>query len=787
MMTGEKRSKEYTKIFIKKITASLTAFFFYTSFLLIPSHQARADFKPLADPNSVAAFQALCEDMGLVINLTRTYRKLFKITSEANTQTVSGLAAYLADESDYIPKMCSLIMAVATASNTAGVLRAARIANQVAKLGLVNELDAIEDTIDIADFVQNLSKVKDSKDLKYKILNANNHARIIRYLQTWGGLTDGSDGVAEMGAALDAQGQMENLAGQLFSGCKVPLKKNQAPSNDIFDADGKKLSPQALRTIENKKTKALEVASEALAESNAAHKLLNKMIAAVAVSPEELRSDSYMVNKFRTEAIWLSFGFLPPQSTNKVGVDVVIQDCPKDEFRDTPRVKNGKLVICKQTSDKNAYYANQGSIDGAQCSRDKKKEYDATAWMVKNMVILADRYYNYQSLSAALNVCPYGGVEAALGEFTIGGLKPEKNEDLAEKLKEANLRTLEENCQKKDRDEQFKQLGKLGPIGTDQWSYNVDSTEIKCKPTRQQRADSAETVYVKNKNINNMRDLIKVYSERFEKFADYKYALHLTENPVSKGFRYVVGNLERGLADLSSSSSISGWDDQAGLRTTSNQLDLIRSWKQFSSCHRPSTLKRRYPDEYKKTYITDKDGQVRGVQRELNILLDKCLIDDVKNPSGKIFEETFYAMMDATERYFNAQKSALEVDLRMGRYRGNYSDKDKVVCEQALNITDINLATAQATIRMYEAFANAERRRSEDRLKEEADKKEIQSAQDEFDTILSLTTELKEKELKRLLLNKVDIERNQNPDFKGLTPSLMNQRKMEKASMFKNP
>lgn len=780
MRIRKEQPKEHAKVFLRKITASLTAFFFYSSFLLIPSNQAKADFTPLADPSSVAAFQAICEDMGLVINLTRTYRKLFKIKTKTDTTSVSGLAAYLADEADYIPKMCSLIMAVATASNTAGVLRAARIANQIGKWDLENQLDAVEDTIDIADFVQNLSKFKDSKDLKYKILNASNHARIIRYLQRNAGLTDGSDGVADMSAALDAQVQMSNLAGQLFSGCKVPVKKDQAPSDKIFDADGKELNPGALIAIEGKRAKALTLASESLREADAAHKLLNKMIATVGTSPEEVRSDSFMLMKFRTEAFWLSFGFLPPGTATKVGVDVVIQDCPKDEFREKPRVRNGKLVICKQTTEKNAFYASQGSVDGSQCSRAKKGEYEATTWMVKNMPILANRYYNYQSLSAAVNVCPYS-LEQALGEFTIGDLRPEKNEDMAEKIKESNLTTLEENCKKKDMDEEYKKLSKLGPIGTEQWDFNVDLNKLKCKPTRQQRADVAETVYVKNKNINNMRDLIKVYSDRFQNYADITYSLHLTDNPVSKTIRYFVTTLERGAADATSSSSISRWNDQAGLSNTSGQQALQREWRQFSTCHRPATLKRRYPSEYKNAYIEDKkSGEISEVEGVLAPLKNKCLLEEAQLPSGKIFEQTFEAMMDAMESYFNAQKNALEVDLRMGKFRGAFSDKDKVVCEQALNITDINLATAQATVRMYEAFANADRYNRERHLKEEAEKKDMENARNELNNVLTMTTNLKERELKSLLLNKVDIEGSRNPDFKGMTPSLMNQRKMEK-------
>lgn len=740
---------------------------------IVPSPEARADFQQLGDASSVANLRELCDDIQAVTTIVRFYRKAFKISAARDTTTFSGITASLVEEADYIPKMCTLIMAVLTARNTEGILRAARIASRIAGLGLENEIDFAEESIGMYDFASRLTKIKDNRDLKQKLLNVNNHARIVNFMQRWGLAGDGTEGAKREAAAMDRQSKMVEITTKLFEGCRRPIFKPTDPSM-VPTPDGE-LSPIQALLLFDKTDEAVKRRDGALVDANKAHETLNHMLAQIISDPTELESASYILAKFRREAFWLSVGYIPPTGDAKTA--------PKSKFIPNEHAEYGAGEKIRELDHEEfdmtgVFYEDQGTSDASQCFRKNKDKYQAEAWLMNNTTVLIDRYIKSKEIAQAVEVCP-GSPEEAIDGVNVDMVAP-KNKDpgLAEAVAKINSKRVEDNCQKLDVAEHMKRLRKLKSLGDEP----LETAELRvqqndCKPTLEDEIRLTPITYVDNESIKNMRDFMTYYNDKFAYWVETQYHMAIKENPVSNSLRnFVADPINEFMAGIFPNSKRSKWDPNDAKRLSDEQRKFYSDWRQFSFCSLPRTLEKRYPDEFETASKNMKDDP-----EALTSLIRKCKFDENQPAANdRIFEDFFRGMLASMEVFEKSRQTIMQTDLIMGAYRTGANLKNKKGCLEPLMPTDINMAMAKSVTVLFEEIADAHAFQREVQLKSDEEKAQAKEAAAQIQRIWAVTANMKKTTEAKSLLYRYDLNNGDNADYQGMMPSLIEQRVKEK-------
>ena len=747
--------------------------------VMLYAPRSYADFKPLGGVTQIENLSELCNDIQKVMTITQFYQKALMVSAAKDTTTTSGITFSLANNADYIPKICSLMMAVLTARNTEGVLRAARMAARISGSTLETQIDMLEDSIGLYDFATRLSQVKDNRDLKNKILNVNNHARIVNYMQRWYPrlFQEREDEAKRVAAAIDRQSKMTEITTKIFEGCR---QTNFAPSDPtkVPTPDEELSLPAALR-ISQEMEDGVRMRDMGLEGSDKAHKVLNNMLRQIISDPEELESASYILAKFRRESFWLSLGYRPPTSDkktpprSKVVPNKAAERGTGDEVRPLDTEKFEMAGV---------FYVDQGTSDGSQCRRENKPTYEAEVWLINNTNILIDRFIKSRSIADAVTVCP-SSPDEAINNTEVLHMAPQiKDRGLADLLAKVNARTVADNCQKFNVKAQAEKMAKLENLGTRNTDFDGMRMQVdKCAPTKEDEIRLKPINYVERENVRTMRQWISHYNERFASWVNFNYQLVLTENPISNSLRdYVADPINQAMTG-GRKTSTTAWDPNAARRLSPEQIRFFQDWRQFSFCSIPATLERRYPIEYANAFETKDPEAMATVVR-------KCEFEETQNAANdRIFEQYFYGMLDSLEAFQEGRRKILKNEIIMGAFRKGANLKNTKSCKEDLKPADFEKAMVQTNTVLFEEIADMyEFMRDSDRRRNESE----QQARDEMNKIMNIwevSTAIRREERARGQLYKNDPRNGETADFHGMMPSLNQQRKIQQREQYNIP
>ena len=742
--------------------------------LSCPWQRAKADFTPLGSASSVTQLREICDDIQSVVAIVQFYQDAFTVTAARDTQSVSGITYSLAQRADMIPKICSLVMAVLTAKNTEGILRAARLANRLTSAGLDTQIDFAEDSISMFDFLSRLTKVQDNRDLKQKLLNVNNHARIVNYMQRYNLFGDGTEGAIRESVAIDRQKKMEEITTQLFEGCRKIIGKPVDPSKlQTPDGEVPFFTAQGLLT---KSVEAVEEQSLALKDIEKTQAAINKMLTKVIMEPDELESSSFILSKFVREGYWLSVGFIPPRNFSKS--EPVVEFVPEPYAANRPPDSvSKKLPIREERDMKDVFYNDQGSFDGAQCLRKNKSKYQAEAWLVSNVNWLTDPFLKGLSISKAVDVCPTSPDEALDG-LQVSMIAPEiKDSGLAQSLATQAAKDFSEHCQKTDQAELAKKLEKLKALGDDDPAFSGLRVQVdNCKPTFEDDVRLKPITYVNIESIKNMRDWMNHYSKQFSHWIETKYQLSLAENNVSSGVRnYVADPINKLFSGFYPNSRKSAWDPLAAQRLSPEQTRFYQDWRRFSFCTLPSTIKRRYPEKAELLKSMKNDSQ------EYLAIVKQCEFDE-SQPSANdtIFEDFMYGLIDSIERYHKARAVVLKTDLRVGAYKKGANLKNKRACDETLKPMDIATIQAKSNVFLFEEIADLHAFQRQVTLKRDQEDAKAKDSMAEVQRIWEMTNSMKATMDDQNRRFQYDPNSGDGADYDKMMPTLPENRMREK-------
>lgn len=165
-------------------------FIFSLAFLILPSvsvsrssHSLFLDF-PIAKADD---FKSLNDQMGgqriqelaVACNFVDRISAVMTVLNQSAAIMANGAAVSITATANVIPTVCNMVMAILSAKNLDGVLRAARMANRMAQTGHETSLDFIEDSVDLAISLDEFGKSKAS--FVDKALNAGMYAKVLNY------------------------------------------------------------------------------------------------------------------------------------------------------------------------------------------------------------------------------------------------------------------------------------------------------------------------------------------------------------------------------------------------------------------------------------------------------------------------------------------------------------------------------------------------------------------------------------------------------------------------------
>ena len=671
---------------------------------LTPSRSARADFTPLASPGTVANWASFCNDLNSVIQIITLFNQQVTLggASSAAAPVTGGLIA-LAEQGQTISRICSLVIAAATAKDINGVLRAAQILNTLTYNSLEDQIDHFEAAMSFYDFATNL---RDSHQTsKQKALNVNNWSRVLNYSFATFNL-DGIDArrkIVENTLRLDQAQGLEEMTDAVY-GCRkaiAPLKSGEAL---LPDGPTKKATIDNLAKTMDKYGK---IRDSAAGHVEKIQKILLKMLAEVS-QPKELSNAAALVDTFTRKAFWVSVGYIPP--TDKKLEDGTTAVVPSPYQKYAP--PNGSQPagsaaafpprpaseIKKDTS--NVFYKSKGTILSGFCDISQQPTYQMELWAAANIDVLADRFIRGSTIADAVQACPLLGEAAALYSTPIAAFHPPLKENVIAKPAEVSD-AVEENCKLTNVKNLYKDLKDLKSLGNDPGFGGVDSySQTNCRPTATQEIRNTPITWEENENIQNFDQFVTYYNDKFNAYIDQNYALILSENAVFRGVQYAAGSFSKLAAgERDDIGTRNTWNANNGNQENPEQLRFFNAWRTYSLCSIPSYLARKYPD--KKDLITNLGKPENNTAFDTLVLT--CRADERKTASNKdIFRDMFVNGL-AAELQILAQAKAeiFKADLKLGSFKSG-SRRKPATCIEDSRPQDVNKVIAMAAIQNAE-------------------------------------------------------------------------------------
>ncbi|RYZ93253.1 MAG: hypothetical protein EOP06_01590 [Proteobacteria bacterium] len=685
-------------------------------------------------------FEAFCNDAEGVVQVMSYYQAAFNLKAASEPLTFSGMAAALASQGDFISKACNVILSATTAKSTQDVMNTSRKIAAMTGTGLDSHLDAIEDAISLADFATSAADNKRGGSLKDKLLNKNNHRRLIEPLQRNGIIADGGQAATEFMIDQAVASELEALNEQAFMGCHEPLDNDATKDRKGKPVDGSD-GPLAITTVEkmgDKRAKDIDSLNRNNILVSQMHELINKMILAVSGDPKEAKAALYAFNGFVRTGVWTEVGYKAPANykldAKTDSVDNKFASQKVNNSKDTREVKTTYGVFWKE----------QGKGTQGTCDEATKGEKELSAFMIGSSGLLIDRQLKQQPIIDSFRVCPGTDTATVLTKTPLEMILKsidDKNNEAKEKIKE-NLA----NCQSSKDNEFVDRIQKMKGVGDGTFPYaRVDNEEDYCQSTPLTDLQ-AEPVQITTVNIKNFKDLVERYNGYMNTYVNQQYGNVLKENSLSTFIRKRIANdSERSLANNYPFSRKSRWNDKAGQDyISSEQRDFLSTYRPFSLCHIPEEMEKLLSSrssEVKKYYSEGVEDTAKFQE-----LYNACLREEREVRQNKdIFSKYIDTMTTAMIKRQQSIEAVVETDMLLGRYRGsNQSVSVSIGCKVDFNERDWLSTQTKAILMQGKSFQNFSRKVGQalDRAKAKEDAaleaaKELQSYQQIIDSLFA--------------------------------------------------
>ena len=752
-MTGGRKLKSKGKG--KTLVGVIRSGFVYFLALLVSgvlpvTSRARADFAPLLNPNQVANLSEFCNDYQSVSQIILLFNSSVTLAAIGSpTAPVTAALMAVANKGDSVAKVCAVTLAAGTASNTAGALRATKIANQLYGLGLENQIRLFEDTTSMYDFATNLKN--SNAPLKEKLLNVNNYSRVLGYAFRNFPL-DSIDARIEAQRLTKTSEQSLRLAeiNEVLNGCRKaisPLQPGQVMLGGVVvGAD-----------ILNKLTAQLQ--QNDIAQQRAAQQIallarqVLKMLSSVITDPAEMRSAGAIVDSFIQKAFWVSVNYTPPPpgSPKMPGQVVVLpNEASQLQAPNTPAAQaagvSAPTNIGAQNRQKTItvedksqiFYTNPGLATYGVCNNPKATQMEY--WMGSHTDALTDPFIKGEWIAAGVYICPLGGDQVALSSSPITAFTPVVSQKKLDKAVDKAAEAYNENCHAKSLQTLYANLSNLDGLHPNLAGGLRSETE-ECPKLNQAQRDNLTPLEATTETLGNIRtmaDFVKHYNDEFNNYINDHYDFTISESPLANTIRSQAAAVSNALANDTGYTSSNANDPTDGLRMNPDQVNFIQNWRPdgIGICDIPATLKRRYGNDGNGVPPSTNDiiSDPGKYDVQYKDLVRRCVQESKSSDSDQdIFQTMFTALIDQLQILTQAKAEILKVDLYSGAFRSNGTRKPQG-CYETAKPADIALANAKSSALIIESIQDLKQivsdmnRATEQREKDAADRAEQMAA-----------------------------------------------------------
>jgi len=679
------------------------------------------DFKSIGDQlgsqqvNDMALFCNYTDKVLAVMNVLKTAAAANPDPRGANSTTF-----YLISKAEEIPQMCNVVMAILSAKNLDGVLRAARMANRAYVKRDDTALDFIEDSVDLAVTLDEFGKSKDTP--LDKALNAGMYARVLNYAFKYSPLERQGTRMREVTTAASRQTQLINdmkLNNQclaLSTSEKQDQAKVQAAKKDyIRMPNGLEIKTTEVRRLMRRQQAALDIIN-----GNAASQL--KTLATSLMSMIQLvdtrGSDSLEVSGeiirriLDTDKPYPAVGYDASKVTQviekKDGETTFVENdiCNKQtndtndpearKISDADRKR--KCQLFKERVDlSKAYYRTSSNGLTSACSDASAKTNKLEIWEARNIAVLADPNFDPRVLSSASDICADGNFDNVQINMLVAGMErrgkntkqpliySDKDAENAEKKRQKDA---QDDCIDGASKKALKRFNSLNSFGS-----SADNPAIADWKTQSGCAPMTKADLVRSKqdgdpvryesfaeNFKTVKEWRNYYNGTVNNYIAAKYkGIEDTETARDlRGTRRIDNALEPESSGFGNenewNTGDSTWNNPlAKIRRLQGELGLV------SLCELPSYLKRHYPD---KQDMIDGAGGEDADAKGLLILTQQCR-NEQEGQVGDyldIFNSYMEAIHDVKLSLADARRQLFDIDVLLGSYIGTTGVRKAADC-----------------------------------------------------------------------------------------------------------
>jgi hypothetical protein len=726
------------------------------------------------------------EELAIFCNYVDRINSVMSVLQKAaavQTATSVGLAHALISQAESIPMMCNLAMAILSAKNLDGVLRAARMANRMYSLGQQGNLDFIEDSVDLAISLDEFGKSKDSNI--DKALNAGMYAKVLDYAFKYTSLQKSSSLAKETAVVSSRQTQLiadmktNNQCLELSTSGKQDQANESLKEVGVVElANGFLMKTSEATRLMSKQQKALAL----LNGSGIEHiKILGASLMNMIQTVEHRGTDALEVSgeiirrlidsEQPYAAVGYDFSRVTPVLTkkdgeirfeendfcNKAAVDG--SDPEGQKISEDTRKRKCKLFK-EKVNMKQAYYKDSEKGRVSPCGDTNKNQYKLELFEARNIPLLADPNYDPRVLSTVSLVCQKGSFDSIQINQLLAGLeKAQTKKDEARLYTDEDAANLEKKKQSEMQDncvegasaaalKRFNSLRGFGPSADNAFEADWKS-QVGCAPANRETLAKAkkdgETVkYQKfSQDFSTVRKWRDFYNTRLNDYISTTYK-GIEDSSFAQSLRGTK-KMENALApDDTSYGNGNKWSE--GQDTWNDPLPKIRRLQSelglVSLCELPTYLTRKYPD--KKEVI---NGTETSDPKALLQLIQQCRNEQEGNVNDyfDIFDTYVTALYDEKVALAQARADLFDIDVMFGAYVGTTGVRKTNECN-SVRSTELN---TQLTNNMLGTIAGTLMDMQKREMEKDLAKNDQDKAIDEANQILKARATAKESEIRR--------------------------------------
>ncbi len=697
---------------------------------LLAGPNARADdFKSLGDQMGGQQVEDLAITCNYVDRINAVMGVLRKVAAVQSALT-SGPLAIIA-EAESIPQMCQLAMAILSAKNLDGVLKAGRMANRMYVKSDTAMFDFIEDSVDLAVSLDEFGKSKDSNI--DKALNAGMYAKVLNYAFDYTPLEKASTRAKESGVVSSRQTQLiadmklNNTCLALSTSAKEEAaKKAEARKGFVDLPNGLDMTEEEAKRLFKRQEKAMATLNGAGVERM---KILGASLMSMIQRVETRGADALEVSgeiirrlidaEKPYPAVGYNFAAVAAKLKKTDGTITQEENDFCNKAANDPTDAAGKKASederkrqCKGVKEKvdmrPAFYASsRAGVVGNPCDDAGKSLYKLEIFEAKNIPALADPNYDPRVVAETVRVCGDGNFdEIPIDRLVAGrersGNREEPNlysDDDAKALDKETIRQSQDSCIEGASSQALKRFNGIRSFGPSadsaaeaDWKSQVGCQTMTREDLARQKKDGGRVRYQQfSQDFSTAGAWGDYYNQKVTEFVSLKFK-GFADTGVARSLRGVK-KIDNALApDDTSFGGGNKWS--SGEASWNSPTDNVRRMRGemglVSLCELKSRLLRDYPG--KKDII---NGENDATPRQLLELIQQCrneregTIDDYQD----IFSLYLESLYDEKEALAKARADLFEIDVLFGAYVGTTGVRKAVECN-SVRSTQLNTQLA---------------------------------------------------------------------------------------------